>query len=62
MKDMLWKLVDRVLDGDWYMTFHWLVLIGLWAMCMYQLWHYEFGNVLCMSAVIVAWKLKGVEE
>ena len=62
MKDYLMLAVDRVLDGDWYMNFHWLALIGLWAMCGYQLWHYEFGNVLCMSAVICAWKMKGVEE
>ena len=62
MKDTFWEVVDRILSVDVYMSFHWLVLIGLWSMCMYQLWHYEFGNALCMGAVICAWKMKGVEE
>ena len=62
MKGIFWAIVDRILNTDVYMSFHWIVLIGLWVSCFYQLWHYEFGNVLCMAVAICAWKMKGVEE
>ena len=59
------KLIDAILDADLcklYMSFHWCVLLSLWFVCFYQLWNYEFGNVLCMGVLICAWKMKGVEE
>ena len=62
MKNYLLWLVDKVLDGDWYMNFHWLVLIGLWICCLHELWNHDFGNVLALSAMIAVWKMKGVEE
>jgi hypothetical protein len=62
MKDILLALWDKFLDTDIYMSFHWIVLISLWVMCGYQLWHYDFGNVLAMSAMIAVWKMKGIEE
>lgn len=62
---MFKNIIDAILDTEvekLYMTFHWWVLIALWFGCIYQLWNHEFGNVLCISAMIVAWKIKGVEE
>jgi len=59
------KLFDAIRYADLcklYMVFHWSVLIALWVGAFYQLWHYEFGNVLCLGIVIAAWKMKGVEE
>ena len=59
----MWKEFKEVLaSADWYMTFHWWVLIGLWVMCGYELSKYEYGNALCMAVVVCAWKMKGVEE
>lgn len=62
MKEILLVLWNRFLDIEVYMSFHWIVLIGLWVICGYQLWNHEFGNVLCTSAMIAVWKMKGVEE
>lgn len=59
---MMDELKQVLRNVDWYMTFHWWVLIALWLACGIQLWRYEFGNVLCLSAMICAWKMKGVEE
>lgn len=59
------KLFDAILDTDickLYMTFHWCVLIALWTAAFYYLARYDLGNVLCISAMICAWKMKGVEE
>lgn len=59
----MWNnLKQQLAFVDWYMTFHWWVLIALWLICGTQLWLHEFGNVLCISAMICAWKMKGVEE
>jgi hypothetical protein len=59
----MWKkLKQELVFVDWYMQFHWLILMALWLGCAYQLWIHEFGNALCMSAVIAVWKMKGVEE
>jgi hypothetical protein len=60
--DMWQKLKQQFIFVDWYMQFHWLVLIALWVGCVYQLWEQEFGNVLAMSAMIAVWKMKGVEQ
>jgi hypothetical protein len=60
---MMWrKFKQELVFVDWYMQFHWLILIALWAGCAYQLWIEEFGNVLAMSAMIAVWKMKGVEQ
>ena len=61
-ENMMEKIAMFITSVNWYMTFHWWVLIALWLGCAYQLWEHEFGNVLCMSAMIAVWKMKGVEE
>jgi len=62
MKDAFKKLNQQLAFVDWYMTFHWWVLMFLWIICGYQLWNHEFGNVLCIAVAICAWKMKGVEK
>lgn len=62
---MMKKLFDAILDTEvtkLYMIFHVWVLVALWGVCLSQLWSRDFGNVLCISAVIIAWKMKGVNE
>gem|GEM_PF-4614109 len=59
---MMNEIKEALADVDWYMTFHWWVLMFLWVICGIQLWNHEFGNVLCIAVAICAWKMKGVEE